>query len=405
MRSRIERPTLWCVIGLILVFGQVATAGFAVVDLGPVVAGRSGGATGINASGAASGFTTGSSGASQAVSTDGSSAFQAVDTSRLPGAASSVANAINSSGDLAGTFYSASDKTFHAFKTTAGQAIDLGTFTSGSFRGADTFGVGISGSGEVVGTARLGGGTQVVFRSSIPGQVSTILLPGNSSVGQAAGVNESGTIVGTYLNAQGVARVFTAIGNQAIDLLAQYPTQGFGLNSSGGAINNQGSVVGSGDFGGQSHAFIAATDQTTGVKSLIDIGVIGGFGSSRAVGINDNNQVVGSLDNQGKSSHAFLWDQSFGLLDLNSLLAPADQKVWTLTSASGINNSGQIVGQGLFNGQSHGFLLNPIPGTFPFLTPGLAPAPPSLWMALGAMSMVGIWLRFKPERTADLDAA
>ena len=404
MRSRVQRPAFWSGIGLILALTQTATAGFTVVDLGPTASGQSGGATGVNPSGGTSGFTTGPSGNNQAVFSTGGGGFQAVDTSRLPGVTMSAATAINATGDVAGTYYNADDMTYHAFKTSAGKAVDLGTL-SGVFKGADTFGAGISGSGEVVGTARTGGGSQVVFRSSVPGQISTILLPGKSTVGQAAGVSESGMVVGSYLNAQGVSRVFTAIGNQAIDFLAQYPTQGFGLNTAGAAINNQGSVAGTGDFGGQSHAFFASTDLTTGIKTFVDIGVTGGYGSSRSFGINDKDQVVGSLDNQGRGSHAFLWDQSLGLLDLNTLLSAADQRSWTLTVAAGINDSGQVVGQGLFHGQFHGFLLNPEQVTFPPLNPGVVPAPPSVWMALGAMSMVGLWLRLRPARTADRDAA
>ena len=404
MRSWIQRPAFWCGIGLILALNQPATAGFTVVDLGPIASGQSGGATGVNASGGTSGFTSGTSGGNQAVFSNRGGGFQAVDTSRLPGVTMSVASAINATGELAGTFYDATDNAYHAFKTSAGEAVDLGSL-SGAFKGADTFGAGISGSGEVVGTARTGGGSQVVFRSSVPGQISTILLPGKSVVGQAAGVSESGMIVGSYLNAQGVSRVFTAVGNQAIDFLARYPTQGFGLNTTGAAINNQGSVAGSGDFGGQSHAFFASTNPTTGDKTFVDIGVTGGYGSSHSFGINNNNQVVGSLDNQGRGSHAFLWDQSLGLFDLNTLLSPADQKSWTLTIAAGINDSGQVAGQGLFNGQLHGFLLNPESGMFPLTNPGVVPTPPSIWMALGAISIVGLWLRFRPEQTADRGAA
>ena len=403
MCSWIERPPYWCVIALFLALSPKARGGFTVIDLGPLASSQSGGATGINGSGATSGFTVGSSGGYQAVFSSGTSGFQTVDISRLQGATTSVATGINVTGDVSGTFYNATDQTYHAFKTVSGRAVDLGTL-SGVFKGADTFGAGISGSGEVVGTARLSGGSQVVFRSTVPGQISTVVLPGNSTVGQASGVNESGMIVGSYLNAQGVSRVFTAVGNQGIEFLAQYPALGFGLNTYGTAINNLGSVAGSGDFGGQSHAFVASTNPITGVKLLIDIGVTGGYGSSHSFGLNDKNQVVGSLDNQGVGSHAFLWDQSIGLLDLNSLLSPSDQKAWTLTNATGINDSGQIVGQGLLNGQLHGYLLNPVSGTFPFLSPGSVPAPPSLWMALGALSMVGFWLRFRPERIADLDA-
>jgi probable HAF family extracellular repeat protein len=44
--------------------------------------------------------------------------------------------------------------------------------------------------------------------------------------------------------------------------------------------------------------------------------------------------------------------------DLNSLI-PAHSG-WILTQASGINDSGQIVGWGTVNKQTHAFLLSPI---------------------------------------------
>ena len=395
MLSWIRHANLVIATLLALALAARAQAGFTVVDLGPVGSGQSGGATGINASGATSGFASGSGGVYQAASSAAGAGFRAINTSPLPGVSGSVADAINGAGDVAGTFYDTNDRLYHAFKTTNGQAVDLGTFTSGQFRGADTFGAGISGSGEVVGTARLFGGSQVVFRSAGPGQISTILLPNSSSVGQAAGVNDAGTIVGSYLNAQGVSRVFAATGNQAVDVLAQYPTRGFGLNTYGSAINDKGDITGYGDFGGQSHAFYAATDAITGAKTFIDLGVTGGYGSSVSQGLNNFGQVVGMLGNGGADSRAFLWDQSIGLLDLNALLAPDDQKQWTLTVAAGINDSGQIAGQGYVNGQLHGFVLTPVPGSFPFFTPAVVPAPPSLWMALGGLGMTGAWYRFK----------
>jgi len=44
------------------------------------------------------------------------------------------------------------------------------------------------------------------------------------------------------------------------------------------------------------------------------------------------------------------------MIDLNSLL-PAGSG-WVLTDAMAINDSGQIVGNGVINGQSHAYLLD-----------------------------------------------
>jgi probable HAF family extracellular repeat protein len=63
------------------------------------------------------------------------------------------------------------------------------------------------------------------------------------------------------------------------------------------------------------------------------------------------------------------------MIDLNSLL-PADSG-WQLTEAKAINDSGQIVGYGIYNGQNpHAFLLS-VDNTPPTTTPNPSPGPNS----------------------------
>jgi probable HAF family extracellular repeat protein len=103
-----------------------------------------------------------------------------------------------------------------------------------------------------------------------------------------------------------------------------------------------------------------------------DLGTLGGpYINSGARGVNDSAQVVGDSVHDGYSiAHAFLYSDGT-MSDLNSLLAPASG--WTLESADGINNSGDIVGFGINPaGQTHAFLLTPItptpePSTFVLL--------------------------------------
>ncbi|MDX1252485.1 MAG: DUF11 domain-containing protein [Gammaproteobacteria bacterium] len=57
------------------------------------------------------------------------------------------------------------------------------------------------------------------------------------------------------------------------------------------------------------------------------------------------------------------WELTNNMQDLNGLI-PANSG-WVLFNASGINNAGQIVGWGAFNGQIHGFLLTPEGGKIP----------------------------------------
>jgi hypothetical protein len=42
-------------------------------------------------------------------------------------------------------------------------------------------------------------------------------------------------------------------------------------------------------------------------------------------------------------------------------MSPAVGSGWVLSKASGINDLGQIVGAGSINGQTHAFLMTPVP--------------------------------------------
>jgi hypothetical protein len=90
---------------------------------------------------------------------------------------------------------------------------------------------------------------------------------------------------------------------------------------------------------------------------------------SRAYGINGSTQVVGTwgtgtgatdpLEHQA----CFVWDATNGLQDLFSLVSTPGNTGWTsLTCAYSINNSGDIVGQGVRNSANHAFLLTPTTG-------------------------------------------
>ncbi len=91
-------------------------------------------------------------------------------------------------------------------------------------------------------------------------------------------------------------------------------------------------------------------------KGIIrDLGTLGYYWSY-AERINNRGQVVGRATNINKLNHAFLW-HSGRVRDLNSLI-PANSG-WELFDAVDINNKGQIVGSGRFNGQDRAFLLTP----------------------------------------------
>jgi probable HAF family extracellular repeat protein len=105
------------------------------------------------------------------------------------------------------------------------------------------------------------------------------------------------------------------------------------------------------------------------------------LGASTALGINNNDFVVGRIDLLNGQKRAFGWSTETGMIDLNSLLAP--NSGWFLISATGINSSGQIVGFGTYKGQSRGFVLS---GFFPGVGRQSVPEPASVaLLASGAV--------------------
>lgn len=107
---------------------------------------------------------------------------------------------------------------------------------------------------------------------------------------------------------------------------------------------------------GDEHAFLYRKDGKT-----IDLGTLGGqFSFSNAM--NDLCEIVGSSTINKKFEpdlHAFIWDKKYGMRDLTQLI-PTKTGWDKLIKATSINNSGQIVGIGKYNGVMQIFLLEPL---------------------------------------------
>ena len=121
-----------------------------------------------------------------------------------------------------------------------------------------------------------------------------------------------------------------------------------GQNSSATAINPAGQVIGNAETAaGAVHAFL-----WPGSGPLQDLGTLGGR-NSFAAAISSAGQIVGRSGSAGGVTHAFIYDGS--LRDLNNLI-PAGSG-WELVDATGINDTGQIVGFGRLGGKMRAFLL------------------------------------------------
>jgi probable HAF family extracellular repeat protein len=115
----------------------------------------------------------------------------------------------------------------------------------------------------------------------------------------------------------------------------------------------------------------------TASGEILDLGTLPGDIFSSASNINFFGQVIGSSGNTlvfqevegtagsgffgdspiGVVGHPFIWSESRGMQDLNTLISASSG--WALNSATGINIWGQIVGLGTRNGKTHGYLLTP----------------------------------------------
>ena len=291
------------------------------------------------------------------------------------GGSSSHALGINNSGQVVGQSYTTGDTTAHAFLYSNGTMTDLGTLYD-----AYSIARGINSSGQVEVEVYNTSGFARSFLYSNGGMTDLGTLgPPNTSAIHATAINDSGQVVGyssnllnnhafiysngvmadlsnlmglDYLVPHGInnaGEIVGYIGNEAF-LFSQGSVSILG-NGAAMGVNNLGQVVG---YTSDSHAFL----YSGGVMQ--DLGTLG-----VAEAINDLGQVV------GQGSTAFLYSDGV-MHDLNSYL-PANSG-WSLETARAINSNGQIVGVGVFNGQSLAYLMTPIPlpAAFWLFSSGLA---------------------------------
>ena len=123
-------------------------------------------------------------------------------------------------------------------------------------------------------------------------------------------------------------------------------------------IDDSGNIVGRSVVINQSSRLEEATLWTDANQPGVSLGTLGGA-TSDALGVNNSQQIVGNSTLVDDSTqHAFLWEDG-EIIDLNSLIAP--ESGWELTSALEINNNGDIIGIGTYNGVERGFVARAVP--------------------------------------------
>jgi probable HAF family extracellular repeat protein len=336
---------------------------YSVTDLG-AFGGGSMVAFGINSSGMAVGWGQTPTGDQNAFVFGSGGSIQSL--AGLPGASDTYAYGINSSGTMVGASY-VNGQT-HGEIWNGARNIDLG---------AGVFATGINDPGVVIG----GNGHAFMLVNGSYRDLGA--LPG-ADWSAAQGINSAGTVVGYGSIGNGMFRGFIWTPGGGMVELGTFG----GSNSYATAINGSGEVVGHASLSnGYEHAFL---DFGAG---MTDLGTLGG-GSSYAYGINDSGAIVGySWLAGGQNPHAFVYVNGV-MVDLNSLI-PGNSG-WELLGAYGINSAGEIVGEGIWNGQAHAFRLDPESG-FSAQALGVQPVPDpgTEWLvAIGlGLLLICVWRR------------
>jgi probable HAF family extracellular repeat protein len=306
------------------------------------------------------------------------------------GGETSEANAINNAGEVAGTadtsFTHSGQVLHHAFRYSDGKLTDLSPGGPGSGESCSgcTQAYAINGFGDVAG----GEGTESgdvhpsVWKANGTGQAA----PAPDVDSEATGINDADEVIGTqgdgsspWLDtSEGLTTVLklkdrsfrqggTALGinNKGEVVGASTVSAWMAFLYSGGvmhelgtlggessvatALNESGTIVGSSEFAGGRAEAVHAFSYHEG--TMTDLGTLPEVIESEALAVNESDEIVGT-----SGGHAFLYRDG-SMTDLNSLIPSTSG--WTLTTAKGINASGEIVGTGLHNGIKRAFLLQP----------------------------------------------
>lgn len=204
---------------------------------------------------------------------------------------------------------------------------------------------GINDLGQIEGVSNA---SESLVRLELDGTVTVIAIAQQPfEFFSAYGINNSGDAIGADYDSmlrQQQALLFTDEGG------LQILTPGSAL-----AINDVGQVVGRvGQFQGHPVDEMFRFSSESGLENL------GNLGPEYLIeprGVNDSGTVVGRVVSGATGELAFIYSDEWGFIPLNDLIGDPS---WTLLAADAINEAGQIVGEGRYNGVDHAFLLTPL---------------------------------------------
>jgi probable HAF family extracellular repeat protein len=258
----------------------------------------------------------------------------------------------------------------------------------GTTYGATVTPYALNASGQVVGTSALGGCCNHAVRWGSGGTVQDLGTGGGSNLySRAYAINAAGTVVGYSSGASDA-------NSQVLLWSASGTVQNLGIAGQAMSINGPGQVAGNTSDGraflwssGSSPQYLSAPAgyDSARVTGINDLGqVIGSFyneisenyvafvwsggvsytklgGNSyldytRATSINNNGQVLLNSDNLNGGFGDFIWTQATGAQLIDNPATAANG--WTQVSLTSINDLGQILGFGIYNGVRQAFLLS-----------------------------------------------
>jgi len=295
------------------------------------------------------------------------------DLGTLSGQSSSVATSINNNGQVVGISYNSSDGYFaDSVPLTANppRFIETGN-------GAQSF---LYSNGQMTQTSPTGGLAMSINDSgqSVGGQYSSINNLGQYVGGQEAGIGTNNPSTTSVLVSGGTTTILPP-------LFIPYSINNSGQDDGYLIVNQHG--------GGDFHPAIYQNGQVTDLFSTV---ASGQYYDSRAIAINQNGDMIITVQPtlpQGQPVQSYLYSPTTGQLInitalpggsglLSAALNNKDQVVgngflysngtiqtllslipagsgWSNLNSTGINDAGQIVGQGTYDGQQVAFLMTP----------------------------------------------
>ncbi|MHB1456235.1 MAG: hypothetical protein ACYC0V_04905 [Armatimonadota bacterium] len=291
------------------------------------------------------------------------------------GGNASFVMALNNNGQVVGNSYINTNKESHAFLWENGKITDLGTISNPEIPGNIFVSSGasaINNKGQIAGTSKNGGpllgGNLFLWENGTMNDLGRL----GKDITQVHAITDSGQIIISCRDPLAYSRSRVLIVDWNLERFASAKKDSkqprFSMKDMGCVIteltsipqnaiindaNNNADIIGSFTPNDKdksdkhiSHAFIWRDGLFT------DLGAMNGMWS-RAAGVNDIGQVVGTVYTHS-SSFAVIWEKGKAF-DLNRQIPNGSG--WNLLSASDINSKGQIIGTGILNGNKKIFLL------------------------------------------------